>query len=75
MSSTVPPAVAHERARVAALSRSRAESDPDLVKARATLKAAKLEEYVARAVADAPPLSDEQRARIAAILRPSGGAS
>lgn len=64
-----------ERARVASLSRSRTSNDPDLVQARSNLKAARLEEYVARAVAEAPPLSDSQRERIAAILRPSGGES
>jgi hypothetical protein len=38
------------------------------VRARAILKEANLEEYVARAVAEAPPLTDAQLERIAALL-------
>ena len=66
-------AILTERARVAALSRSRTADDPDLVRARGNLKAARLEDYVARVVDAAPPLSPEQRDRIASLLRPSGG--
>lgn len=62
-----------ERARVAGLSRDRHPSDPDLLEARANLKAARLEDYVARVIASAPPLTNEQRERIAALLRPTGG--
>jgi hypothetical protein len=58
-----------ERARVASLSRSRSADDPDLVDARQALKAARVEDYIARVVAEAPPLSPEQRDRIAALLR------
>lgn len=60
------------RATVASLSRTRKANDPELVEARRNLKAAKLEEYVARIVATAPPLTDEQAARIASLL---GGAA
>jgi hypothetical protein len=63
-----------ERARVASLSRSRNTDDPDLVLARQRLKAARVEEYIARVVAEAPPLTPEQRDRIASLLRPAGGA-
>lgn len=38
--------------------------------ARRDLAAAKLESYIQRTVADAPPLTAEQRARIASLLRP-----
>ena len=62
-----------ERARVASLSRSRTSDDPDLVAARLNLKAARLEDYVARVVDAAPPLTADQRNRIAALLRPVGG--
>lgn len=67
-----------ERARVAALSRrvqagERAPDDPELAEARQNLRAAKLEDHIRKAVAEAPPLSDEQRDRIVAILR--GGAA
>jgi hypothetical protein len=41
------------------------------------MKAEHLEAYVAKVVASAPPLTDEQRDRVASILRggfaPSGG--
>lgn len=62
-----------DRAKVASLSRVREATDPELVEARQNLKAAKLEEYVARVVATAPPLTDEQASRIASMLRPYGG--
>ncbi|OCB25013.1 hypothetical protein A5674_22185 [Mycobacterium malmoense] len=61
--------VNHERARIASLTRSRQPDDPELVAARQNLKALRLEEHVRRVVAEAPPLTDEQRDRIAAILR------
>jgi len=67
--------VAIARARVASLTRSRTNDDPVLVDARLTLKAANLEEYVAKVVATAPPLTPAQRDRIASLLRPVGGAS
>lgn len=61
------------RARVAALSRSRTAEDADLIDARRTLKAERLAAYVAKTVAEAPPLTDEQLARVAALLRPMAG--
>lgn len=57
-----------ERGKVAALSRSRSADDPDLAAARRNLKAARLEEYITRMVAAAPPLTAEQRLSLAAIL-------
>lgn len=63
-----------ERGRVAALTRSRAVDDPDLIEARRNLKAERLADYITRTVETAPPLSESQRERIAALLRPSGGA-
>lgn len=62
-----------ERARVASLSRSRTSDDPELVAARLRLKAARVEEYIARVVDEAPPLSPEQRDKLAALLRPVSG--
>jgi len=59
------------RGRVASLSRSRSATDPDLVNARRDLAAAKLDAYIQKVVAEAPPLTDEQRDRIAALLRPT----
>ena len=67
------PSWTSERARVASLSRSRATDDPDLLEARRNLKSARLEDYVARVVAEAPPLTSAQRDRIAALLRPACG--
>lgn len=62
-----------ERARVASLSRSRSTDDPELIEARRNLKAERLADYVARVVAEAPSLTDAQRDRIAALLRPARG--
>ncbi|HEY8653909.1 MAG TPA: hypothetical protein VIL87_12610 [Dermatophilaceae bacterium] len=58
-----------ERARVASLSRSRTPDDPDLIAARENLKAERLKVYIAKVVAAAPPLSAEQRDRLALLLR------
>lgn len=63
----------HERARVASLSRSRTPQDPELVDARSRLKAARLEDYIARTVAEWPPIDAETRDRLALLLR--GGAA
>lgn len=63
----------HHRARVASLSRSRAHDDPELAGAKQSLKAAKMADYIERALATAPPLTEEQRLRIARLLQ--GGAS
>lgn len=43
-----------ERARIASLTRSRKADDPDLLDAKRNMRALKLEEYVARVVAEAP---------------------
>jgi hypothetical protein len=71
----------HERARVAALSYAvsagkRQPDDPELAEARAALiearrglRAEQLAEHVRKVLAIAPPLSDEQKERIAALLR------
>ncbi|ADU49176.1 hypothetical protein [Intrasporangium calvum] len=72
MADTASPASL--RATIAALSRSRTPDDPDLVAARQAHKAARLQGYIERVVADWPPLSDEQRARLAVLLRGGGAA-
>lgn len=61
-----------ERGRVAALSRSRAADDPELLDARRNLRAERLADHIAKAVAEAPPLTDAQVDRLAVLLR--GGA-
>lgn len=63
-----------ERARVAALSRSREDNDPDLVAARRDLRAERIADYVKREVAKFPPLTAEQRERIALLLLRGGRA-
>lgn len=65
--------VAQARARVASLTRSRPLHDPEFIAARRDLAAENLAAYVSRVVADAPPLTAEQRDRIAALLRPTAG--
>ncbi len=62
-----------ERARVASLTRSRSADDPDLLAARRNLRAARAEEYVRQLVEAAPPLTAEQRDRLAVLLRPESG--
>jgi hypothetical protein len=64
------PAVTHERARIAALSRDRQPDDPKLVEARRNLHAARLKQHIEKTLAAAPPLTDEQRCRLAELLRP-----
>ena len=65
MSSSVTQA----RAKVAGLSRLRAQSDPVLVNARRDLDVAKAEAYIQRLVDAAPPLTASQRERLTALLR------
>lgn len=66
-------AVTIGRGRVAALSRSRKPDDPELVDERRNLAAEVIAQHVAKVVAKAPPLTTEQRDRIATLLR--GGAA
>jgi hypothetical protein len=70
MSTEAPATWRTHRARVAALSRSRVATDPDLIAAHRQLKAERLADYIARTVDAAPPLTDEQRQRLAALLTP-----
>lgn len=65
--------VSHYAGAVGALSRSRAADDPDLINARHNLRVAKLADHIATVVAEAPPLTAEQRDRLAVLLR--GGAA
>ena len=55
-------------ARYASLTRSRSANDPALISARQYLHAAELEDAINRALASAPPLNAESRARLAAML-------
>ncbi len=47
------------------------EPAPEFGAARAALQRALLEPYIARVVAEAPPLSPEQRDRLAVLLGPA----
>lgn len=67
------PAIYQARAKVAALSRSRTNLDPDLLDARRALAAASLGEHIRRVVDAAPPLTVAQREHLAALLRPTSG--
>lgn len=67
------PTVASSKARVAGLSRSRRSDDPSLVDARRDLACANLAEHIARIVDAAPPLTAEQRDRLALLLTGGGG--
>ena len=59
-----------QRARKAGLSRTYPPDHPKVVEADRTLKALRLQEYIKRNLAEAPPLSEEQRAKLAELLRP-----
>jgi hypothetical protein len=69
--------VLHERARIGALSRSRRSDDPELVEAKRGLAEANIAAYIEKVLAQAPPLSDDQKTRLTELLRPvrRGGAS
>lgn len=60
-----------ERSRVALLSKTHSPDDPIVLEAKRDLRAARLAEYVEKIVAEAPPLTAEQRDRIAGLLRGS----
>ncbi len=59
----------HERARVASLTRSRKPDDAELVDARRNMRTERLAEYIKRTVDAAPPLTEDQRDRLALLLR------
>lgn len=52
------------------LTRHRPADDPELIAVSRDHAAIAIEEYVARIVAAAPPLTEAQRARISALLTP-----
>jgi len=59
----------HVRGRIAGLSRDRAADDPELVEARQRCRELNLAAYIETVVSAAPPLTGEQRARLATLLR------
>lgn len=67
-----------QRARVASLSRSRESDDPELVAARSDLQAERFADRTRTLLADAPPLTPEQRDAVLAAFAgftAGGGAS
>ena len=60
--------------RLAALVRHRTADDPDVIEAARDLRAAQLDEHVRRVVDSFPPLTPEQRSRLAALLAGTGEA-
>jgi hypothetical protein len=58
-----------KRGRLARLSKDLPADDPQLVALRRDLAADRLAEHIEKVVSEAPPLTMEQRDRIAAILR------
>ena len=57
--------------------RNTAKNSPQAVEAYANFKACRLGYYIEKILAEAPPLNDEQRTRLAELLRPvrrNGGA-
>lgn len=72
----VSKSVAYERGRVAGLTRAvrngeRRADDPSIDDARRNLRAAKAAAYIDRILSEAPPLTDEQRVRLAELMRPA----
>lgn len=59
----------HTRSQIAHAKR--LDPDADVTDLQRKLKAERLEEHIRRIVDDAPPLTDEQRHRLAQVLRPS----
>jgi hypothetical protein len=62
-----------ERARLAAAARHHPDDAEVLAAARDRLRAAVAEDYITRIVDTAPPLTAEQRARLAVLLLAPGG--
>jgi hypothetical protein len=63
----------HTRSKIAATKRSNPSAD--VTELRRQLKAERLAEHIQSVVDTAPPLTEGQRARIAALLRSGGDAS
>lgn len=59
-----------DRGRLARLSKDLPHKHPELVELRRELRAKRLAEYIEKVLAAAPPLTDEQRTRLAELLRP-----
>ncbi len=74
----MPDSWTQARSRLARLSQTHAPDSPEILAARRDLRAARLAVYITKTVDAAPPLTPEQRDRLALLLRgPSdtGGAA
>jgi hypothetical protein len=74
MSPTPTRPVARARATLAATARHHPDDAERIAVARRDLRAENLAEHITRVVEAAPPLTPEQRDRLAALLRPSTSA-
>lgn len=73
---SISPAADHHRARISGISAAikagkRPPDDPELNAAQQSFEQAKIDAWVDKVLASAPPLSDEQRTRLAELLRPA----
>jgi hypothetical protein len=64
------PETAKHRARVAGITLKRGADDPEVEMARRDLEVSKLADHIQRVLAQAPPLTGQQRAKLAELLRP-----
>lgn len=69
------PEQARARARLGAESVNHPNDQARIAEARKALQKANIDAEIARMVASWPPLSDDQKARLAPLLQPSGGAA
>lgn len=65
------PDECRDRARLAALTRHRGLGDPAVDDARRNWAAARLADHIRHVMADAPPLTDEQRAELVGMMQPA----
>jgi hypothetical protein len=64
----VSEAIRRESSRLALLTRYKGSRHPDVIEARRRLATLKIEQYIARTLESAPPLSQDQQARIIRTL-------
>lgn len=67
---TLSPSRRHLRARAAALAKHNGSDDPRTLAARRDVAVEAVAERIAELVESAPPLTDEQRARLGLLLKP-----
>jgi hypothetical protein len=61
----------HKRAKLARLSQKLPPDAPELGELRTELRTQRTAEYLGRVLSEAPPLTDEQRSRLAELLKPA----